>query len=90
MKITIRVSEMDNPSKAAIDKKDKLLSQLQKIQAKIDSLENQRLDKITRLVKKFKILDLSDEIIEQEFALIRAKYSGPSQNEEALDSVKKN
>lgn len=85
---------MDNHSKGTIDKptdkKDKLLSQLQKIQAKIDNLENQRLDKINKLVKKFKILDLSDEIIAQEFALIRAKYAGSSQNEEDGDDVKKN
>jgi len=57
------------------DKKQILLDQIKKIQEKIDGIEKKRLEKINQLAKKFKLLDLDDKIIEQEFSLIMEKHA---------------
>lgn len=81
---------MDNQSKTVTDKKEQLLSQLKKIQSKIDNLENQRYIKINKLAKKHKLLDLSDDIIEAEFMLMKEKYACDTNEPVVEDSVKKN
>lgn len=72
-----------------IDKKEKLLERLKDIQSKINNLENQRAEKIGKFAKKFRLFDLSDELIEKEFSFIKDKYF-PSTNTMPLDSAKKN
>ena len=60
------------------------------IQAKIDAIENLRSLKITKLAKKFKLLELDDATIEKEFSLIQEKHAAfLSANPEGGD-IKKN
>lgn len=81
---------MENKNPVASDKKQVLLDQIKKIQSKIDAIEKQRADKINKLAKKFKLLDLEDEIIEKEFSLIKEKYSSVLEKSQQTDVIKKN
>ena len=81
---------MENKNPIASDKKQVLLDQIKKIQSKIDAIEKQRADKINKLAKKFKLLDLEDEIIEKEFSLIKEKYSSVLEKSPQTDAIKKN
>ncbi len=81
---------MENKGPVASDKKQVLLEQIKKIQYKIDAIEKQRADKINKLAKKFKLLDLEDEIIEKEFSLISQKYSSLIEKSPQTDVIKKN
>ena len=70
--------------------KEKLLLKMGQIQAKIDAIENLRSLKITKLAKKFKLLELDDATIEKEFSLIQEKHAAfLSTNPEGGD-IKKN
>lgn len=81
---------MENTSSSLSDKKQILVDQIKKIQLKIDAIENQRVAKVVRLAKKFKLLDLSDEILEKEFSLVKDKYGFTQHKETEQDRVKKN
>ncbi|HEM6966048.1 TPA: hypothetical protein U2K00_003047 [Legionella pneumophila] len=81
---------MENKNPVTSDKKQVLLDQIKKIQSKIDAIEKQRADKINKLAKKFKLLDLEDEIIEKEFSLIKEKYSSVLEKSPQTDAIKKN
>ena len=81
---------MDNIAPATHDKKQVLLDQIKKIQSKIDAMEKLRADKINKLAKKFKLLDLDDEIIEKEFSLIKEKYASSLEKSQQEDVAKKN
>jgi len=81
---------MNNKSSVVNEKKQVLLDQIKKIQFKIDAIEKQRLDKINKLAKKFKLLDLEDAIIEKEFSLINEKYSSVIEKSPQTDAIKKN
>ena len=81
---------MENKGPVASDKKQVLLEQIKKIQYKIDAIEKQRADKINKLAKKFKLLDLEDEIIEKEFSLISQNYSSLIEKSPQTDVIKKN
>lgn len=59
----------------ANSRKQTLLEQLNKIQSKIDNLEKQKADRVSKLAKKHQIIELDEKIIEQEFLLIKEKYS---------------
>lgn len=71
-------------------KKQVLLVKLSKIQSKLENIDKQRAEKITKLAKKFKLLDLDEKIIEQEFSLIKEKYLSASDNNARQDPIKKN
>lgn len=81
---------MDNKAPVVNHKKQVLIDQIKKIQSKIDAIEHQRAEKINKLAKKFKLLDLDDEIIEKEFSLIKDKYSSTLNKSTETDPVKKN
>jgi hypothetical protein len=81
---------MDNIAPVVNDKKQVLLDQIKKIQSKIYNIEKQRAEKINKLAKKFKLLDLDDEIIEKEFSLIKEKYASVIENSPQTDVIKKN
>lgn len=81
---------MSNAESVVNEQKEKLLLKIKKIQTKIDALENQRADKIQKLAKKFKLLDLDDAIIEKEFLLIREKYAAYSEKGGSDSDIKKN
>ncbi|HAU0369104.1 TPA: hypothetical protein JBF73_07795 [Legionella pneumophila] len=81
---------MENKNPVVTDKKQVLLDQIKKIQSKIDAMEQQRADKINKLAKKFKLLELDDEIIEKEFSLIRDKYSESLEQSRQDYAIKKN
>lgn len=72
------------------DKKQALLEQIKKIQGKIDGIEIKRLEKINQLAKKFKLLDLDDQIIANEFALIMEKYAATLMQDSETAVIKKN
>lgn len=81
---------MENKSPVINDKKQVLLEQIKKIQSKIDAIEQQRADKINKLAKKFKLIELDDDIIEKEFSLIKEKYAAVIENSPHADTIKKN
>lgn len=81
---------MSAKSAVVTDKKQVLLDQLKRIQSKIDNIEKQRAEKITKLAKKFKLFDLDDKIIEQEFSLIKEKYQATLEKNQNIDDIKKN
>jgi len=82
-KMTIKNNTVD-------DKKEKLLKKLKSIQSKIDNIENQRVEKINKLAKKHKLFELTDDIIEQEFLLIKQKYAAAVSDGTTQDDIKKN
>lgn len=77
-------------TKPVTDKKEMLLEQLKKIQSKIDNLDTQRADKINKLAKKHKLFDLSDSVLEKEFALIKEKYASNADAIQKEERTKKN
>lgn len=81
---------MDIKSPAVSSKKQALLDQLNKIQSKLDNIDKQRAEKITKLAKKFKLLDLDEKIIEHEFSLIKEKYRSVIENNPEQNQIKKN
>lgn len=81
---------MSAKSPVVTDKKQVLLDQLKRIQSKIDNIEKQRAEKITKLAKKFKLFDLDDQIIEKEFSLIKEKYQSALQDTQSNNDIKKN
>jgi hypothetical protein len=81
---------MSTKTSAAIDKKQSLLDQIKKIQSKIDNIEKQRADKINKLAKKFKLFDLDDKILEQEFSLIKEKHLAVLEKNQTINDIKKN
>ncbi|CAM4500382.1 MAG: hypothetical protein LEGION0403_FIIPPAGN_01788 [Legionella sp.] len=81
---------MNTKSASANTKKQALLDQLSKIQARLDNLDKQRAEKITKLAKKYKLLELDEQIIEAEFSLIEEKHRRLIENNLNHDSVKKN
>lgn len=81
---------MTNKAPVINDKKQVLLDQIKKIQSKIDAIEKQRVEKINKLAKKFKLLDLEDEILEKEFSLIKEKYASVLEKSLKTDAIKKN
>ena len=74
-------------AKSTLSQKEKLLSQLKEIESKLKNIDKQRSDKIGKLAKKHKIVDLSDSVIEKEFIEIRKKYDSELSAKD--DSVKK-
>ena len=78
---------MNTKSAAASSKKQALLDQLNKIQSKLDNLDKQRAERITKLAKKYKLLELDEKIIEAEFSLIKEKHLSVIENS---DPIKKN
>ena len=56
------------------DKKAKLVSQLKDLEKKIAEFDNVRAKKVGSMAKKYKLTDLSDNIIDQEFKAIKEKY----------------
>ncbi|MBA2649170.1 MAG: hypothetical protein H0U75_06130 [Legionella sp.] len=81
---------MTNKAPVTNDKKQVLVEQIKKIQSKIDALENQRVEKINKLAKKFKLLELDDEILEKEFSLIKEKYASILEKSSLTNTIKKN
>lgn len=81
---------MNTKSASANTKKQALLDQLSKIQSRLDNLDKQRAEKITKLAKKYKLLELDETIIEAEFSLIKEKHLSVIEQNANLDPVKKN
>ena len=81
---------MVDKSVAFLDKKQALLNQLEQIQLKINKFEDKRTKLITKLAKKFNLIDLDPKIIEQEFSLIREKYAAVLNNPMSAHKSKKN
>jgi hypothetical protein len=71
--------------------KAKLLDQLKEIKTKLAEFDGQRAAKVGSLAKQFRLIDLSDDILEKEFKAIRDKYKDElSAQSSALDDSKKN
>lgn len=81
---------MSSEAPVVVDKKQILMDQINKLQSKIDAIEKQRADKINKLAKKFKLLDLDDQTIEKEFSLIKEKYSSVIEKKPHTEAIKKN
>lgn len=64
----------DKKNKNPIEQKSKLIEQLKEIESKIAQFDKQRSDKIASLAKKHHLVDLSDDLLEKEFKIIRDKY----------------
>ena len=65
---------MTTAKKNPLEQKAKLVAQLETIQKKIESVDEVRANKIAQLSKRFRLVDLSDGILEKEFKTIRDKY----------------
>jgi len=75
--------------KTPIQQKAKLFEQLKDIKNKIADFDDQRAKKIATLAKRYKLIDLSNAIIEKEFKTIRDRYK-KELNTAHLDVGKKN
>lgn len=64
---------MAKQKKNPIQQKEKLVEQLKDIEKKIADFDNQRATKIGNLAKRYRLVDLSDDILEKEFKSIRDK-----------------
>ena len=65
---------MAKQKKSPIEQKSKLVDQLKEIEKKIADFDNQRAAKIGNLAKRYRLVDLSDDILEEELKIIRDKY----------------
>ncbi len=82
---------MTKQQKNPIEQKAKLVEQLKEIENKIAHFDEQRSNKIALLAKRLHLVDLSDDILEKEFKIIREKYKKEqSATQPHLDKVKKN
>lgn len=65
---------MVKQKKSPAEQKAKLVSQLKAIEKKIVDFDNQRAIQIGNLAKRYRLVDLSDEILEKELKAIYDKY----------------
>ncbi len=65
---------MTKQKKTPVEQKAKLVDQLKEIEKKIAEFDTQRASKIGNLAKRYRLIDLSDEILENEFKGLRDKY----------------
>lgn len=73
-----------------LEQKAKLLEQMKDLETKLAEFDKQRADKIGSLAKKFRLVDLADDILEHEFKTIREKYSlAKSPSSAHLDQTQK-
>lgn len=82
---------MAKQKKSPIEQKAKLVEQLKDIENKIAQFDEQRAGKIAGLAKRFRLVDLSDDILEKEFKSLRDKYKKEQDATQVhLDDSKKN
>lgn len=82
---------MAKQKKSPIEQKTKLVEQLKEIENKIAQFDEQRANKIAGLAKRFRLVDLSDDLLEKEFKNLRDKYKKEQDAAQAhLDGSKKN
>lgn len=60
--------------KTPVEQKAKLVVQLKEIEKKIVDFDKQRAVKVGNLAKRYRLTDLSDSLLEQEFKRLRDKY----------------
>ncbi|PIR10215.1 MAG: hypothetical protein COV52_09660 [Gammaproteobacteria bacterium CG11_big_fil_rev_8_21_14_0_20_46_22] len=65
---------MAKQKKSPVDQKAKLVDQLKEIEKKIADFDKQRASKVGSLAKRYRLIDLSDDILEKEFKGLRDKY----------------
>lgn len=81
---------MAKQKKSPIEQKAKLVDQLKEIEKKIADFDNQRASKIGNLAKRYRLVDLSDDILEKELKIIRDKYKDKNDSSLAnMDESKK-
>ncbi len=76
---------MAKQKKSPIEQKAKLVDQLKEIEKKIADFDNQRATKIGNLAKRYRLVDLSDDILEKELKAIRDKYK--DKNDSSLTNM---
>ncbi len=60
--------------KDPVDQKAKLVEQLKEIEQKIADFDEQRASKVATLAKKYRIVDINDDILNAEFKALRDKH----------------
>ncbi len=60
--------------KSPVEQKAKLVEQLKDIEKKIADFDKTRAVQVGNLAKRFRIIDLSNDVLEKEFKTIRDKY----------------
>jgi flagellar biosynthesis/type III secretory pathway M-ring protein FliF/YscJ len=76
--------------KSDVELKQDILDQIKSLQDKALDIDKKRADRVGALALKFKVTDLSDDILEQEFKAVYTKYQSNINPTQALDAeVKK-
>ena len=65
---------MDKKPLSPFEQKKKLLEQHKSIQAKLAEFDTKRTAVVGNLARRYKLIDLADDILEQEFKALRDKY----------------
>lgn len=81
------------PKTDPVEQKAKLMAQLKTIESKIAQFDEVRASKVASLAKHYRLIDLSDAVLEKEFARLRDQYHIPATHDKtstALDGAKKN
>ena len=83
--------QVKKQKKSPVEQKAKLMEQLKEAENKIANFDLQRAAKVGNLAKRYKLTDLSDDILNKEFKEIREKYKNTQDAMLAnLDEGKKN
>ena len=76
--------------KDPLEQKASLIKQLKDIETKIADFDKQRAKKVAALATQHRLVDLSDDLLEQEFKLIREKHQSSLTQLISQDTAKKN
>lgn len=76
--------------KDPLEQKASLIKQLKDIETKIADFDKQRAKKVAALATQHRLVDLSDDLLEQEFKLIREKHQASLTHPQSQDDGKKN